>query len=112
MEVKKIKKILTISKQDMESYRKMMTADDLDYGEYGISRYSTVKSWAVDFGNGYEMDLKVCSGDSGEPLWCEAVLFKNGCEVECSEVYDNLEGVWGLFDINGGVDCSLEVKAV
>ena len=47
-----------------------------------------------------EMDIKLCGvqfeeGCSNLP-WTEAVLFKNGCEVACSEVEDEYFGEWEL----------------
>lgn len=74
----------------LRAYEELMSCETLDYEKHDIQRYSTIKSWAVDFGEGYEADVKVCSSNDGDPLWCEAVLFKNGSEVACSEVCDTL----------------------
>lgn len=105
------KKTLRIKQADLDKYNKLMQVEELDYEEEDIPRYSCVARWSVDFGDGYEMDLKVCSGDSSEkdPLWCEVVLFLHGYEVACSEVYDELDGVWTLD--NKGNCFKLEVLA-
>lgn len=97
MENNKIERILEILPDEIERYDKLMQAEEVDYEAEDINRYETVKRWTANFGNGYEMDLKVCSSDSDEPLWCETVLFLNGSEVDCSEVYDELEGEWQLY---------------
>lgn len=92
---------LTIPIREAEKYNAMMRASSLDYNALGIRTCSTVKSWTVDYlGDGYEADLKVCSGDWNSPLWCEVVLFKDGCECCCSIAKDNLLGDWILKDKN------------
>lgn len=54
------------------------------------------------FSDEYEMDIKCCGVQYEEggsnTAWSEAVLFKNGCEVCCSEPSDNFEGEWTLRD--------------
>ena len=50
----------------------------------------------------YEADIKCCGvqyreGESNL-AWTEAVLFKNGCEVCCTEPSDQFEGEWILHD--------------
>jgi len=56
--------------------------------------------YTVEFEDGYEMDIKVCGvqfreGESNLP-WTEAVLFRNGQEVCCSEPDDVFFGEWIL----------------
>lgn len=89
-----IRKELFISKNELSKYNRMLSLKRPCYDKHGISRYSTVAAWTVDFGNGYEVDLKVSSSDTDEPLWCEAVLFLNGSECCCSDVGDSLDGTW------------------
>lgn len=91
-------RILLISKEELDHYRELMQAKSLDLGKLGLYRYSTVESWSVDFGGGYAIDLKVCSSGLTDPLWCEAVLFLNGCECGCTDVEDDLLGDWDLQD--------------
>ena len=54
----------------------------------------------ADFGNGYEMDIKLCGVDYEEggcnTAWAEAVLFHNGCEVACSDTDEDYMGYWEL----------------
>lgn len=55
----------------------------------------------VSFEDGYEMDIKVCGvqyeGEGGSnAAWSEAVLFKDGCEVACTDPGDDLLGEWEL----------------
>ena len=51
------------------------------------------------FGNGVEMDIKLCGADNDYP-WTEAVLFENGSEVCCTEVCEDFLGEWEL-EYNG-----------
>ena len=87
-------KDLTLDPKIIEKFNRMLTWKHLNYEKHGIAKYSTVKSWTVDFENGFEIDLKVCSSNTDEPLWCEAVLFFNGSECCCSEVEGSLDGTW------------------
>lgn len=91
-----INKTLSIPSEEVWKYNELMQADEVDYEENDIPRYGTVKSWTVDLGDGYEADIKVCSSNDGEPLWCEGVLFLNGCECCCTEVDNRLDGMYVL----------------
>lgn len=75
-----------------EKYTALLEQDAVDYGENNFPRYALLCRWTANFGNGYEMDFKVCSSDENDPIWCEAVLFRNGSEIACSEVLDELIG--------------------
>lgn len=72
-------------------------------------------SYTVDFGNGYEMDIKVCGVQYEEggnnTAWTEAVLFLYGSEIACSDPSDGISGEWELEDDDGNtyiVDVSPE----
>lgn len=90
------KKILSIPVAEVQRYNALMQASSVDYEAEDISRYATVCSWTVPFGDGYEADVKVCSSDTNDPLWCEIVLFKNGSEVSCTDTCEDLIGTWTL----------------
>lgn len=105
-----IEKVILIPKEDLDRYDRLLDADQIDYHEIGISRYSVVESWSADFGNGYTAQIKICSSDDDEPLWCEGVLFLDGNECCCTEPSYTLSGeCW--FDYNGN-QFSILVKAV
>ena len=87
---------LIIPKITINKYNNLMSVKTLDYEQNNIPRYGIIASWTVNFGDGYEVDLKLCSSDNGEPLWCEAVLFKDGCERNCTDVEEVLNGDWEL----------------
>lgn len=52
------------------------------------------------FDDGYEVDIKLCGvryEDGGDNTpWTEAVLFKDSCEVTCTDVSDEFFGEWRL----------------
>ena len=58
----------------------------------------------VVFDNGIEMDIKCCGVqfEEGESnlAWTEAVLFKGGSQVCCTEVSDEYFGEW-MLEYNG-----------
>lgn len=60
-----------------------------------------VYSYTADFGDGWEMDIKVCGVkfdkvEESNTAWSEAILFKDGCERCCSQVSDSFIGDWEL----------------
>lgn len=62
--------------------------------------FSDTISYTAQFDNGIEMDIKICGvdyeeGGSNKP-YAEAVLFKNGCELCCSEPDDEFFQNWEL----------------
>lgn len=95
-----------IPKADFERYERLLQQDTVDYQKEGIGMYSCVCGWTAqidelsDDSHKIEVDVKVCSSGWDEPLWTEAVLFDNGSEVCCSEVFDTLENKWE-FDYDG-----------
>lgn len=97
-----MEKILYIPAKAINNYNALMRPDkeSVDYKKQDIPRYELIEKWTVDFGNGYEVDIKVCSSDYGDPLWCEGVLFFHGSEVSCTDVSDELTGEYS-FEIQG-----------
>lgn len=54
-------------------------------------------SVTATFPGGFEMDVKCCGcRDEDDEAWTEAVLFKDGSEVCCSEVCEEFTGLWEL----------------
>ena len=51
--------------------------------------------WSASFGNGFEMDIKLCGADE-EVAWTEAVLFKDGFEIGCTDCMDEILGMWEI----------------
>ena len=95
-------KKLYIGKAEIEKWERLMDAEEVDYDAEGINSYSSAASWTMDFGNGFQMDVKVCTGSRhdgdapnglGNPLYAEGVLFKNGEEITLTDVAESLDGV-------------------
>ena len=57
-------------------------------------------TYTADFGDGWQMDIKVCGlqfeEGGGNTAWSEAVLFKDGVERCCSDPSEDLLGDWEL----------------
>ena len=83
---------LVMKKGEVEKYEALMQAKSVDYSKHGFAKYATIysKTVVIDAESKLETDVKVCSSNEGDPLWCEAVLFKDGSEVECTEMLDTL----------------------
>lgn len=90
--------ILRIPKKEANYIQYLLTHDPKDENECMTEEETIV--YTVDFGNSYEMDIKLCGvqyEEGGYNLpWTEAVLFYNGSEVACSEPNDEFFGHWIL----------------
>ena len=93
-------KVLYISAEKVRRYKELMEARFVSLCEFGLAKYATIESWTVAYGHGYEVDLKVCSSNEGDPLWCEAVLFLHGVECSHTDIEGDLLGDWELSDGN------------
>ena len=91
------RKQLILPRATIDRYNALMEADKVDYEKENIEVYSIVERWTVPFHNGYEVDIKVCSNSAEDAdLWCEAVLFRNGAQVSCTDAEYTLDGSWTL----------------
>lgn len=82
----KFEKTLIIDRKTAEFYDKVLNSTDM-MGE------DDTYSETVDFGDGIEVDIKICGADNETP-WTEAVMFCDGCEVSCSDAEDDIYGEW------------------
>lgn len=92
------RKTLWVSKKDLANYKRHLEEEPSCEDEC-LGENSTL-TLTADFGGGMEMDVKICGvqyreGESNK-AWSEAVLFKDGSEVCCSEPADIIEGEWSL----------------
>lgn len=71
-----------------------MTGNQI-YDKYGFKRDETITSTVI-FTDQFQMDIQlvICEGKS-KP-YVQAVLFKDGCEVACSDVLDELQDEYEL----------------
>lgn len=92
------KKKLILPRETIDRYNALMKANKVDYEKEEIDVHSIVERWSVPFHNGYEVDIKVCSNSNEDgDLWCEAVLFRNGVQVSCTDAEYVLNGQWTLY---------------
>lgn len=92
-------KYMRLPRREIMGYEALMSIPKGHSNLEGYPKYALIKSWTKRFDNPlYEMEIKVCSSDHGDPLWCEAVLFKDGQQVAYSEPETELAGDWTLLD--------------
>lgn len=96
MSEKVLERTLKIKPHELDKWNTYMATGEV---VPDLPKEECVACWTADFGDGIEADLKVCTA-SDRTVWCECVLFDNGCEVGCSGVDDDLNGEW-YFDYNG-----------
>ena len=84
-------RVIEIETKDLEAISKALN-------DVIMSEDETIVYTAV-FDDDIEMDVKVC-GCQDEPAYTEAVLFKNGYEVGCTDCMDEILGEWTL-EYNG-----------
>jgi len=73
--------------------------DFLDGGGDGTD--SVIRTYTVEMGNGFEVDIKVCDGDRP---FVDPVLFHDGSEVCTIEVSDELCGEYQFYIGGDGGD--------
>lgn len=96
--MKEIKRTVTVPKERAEEINRLLATEPASGSEcFGEDE---TMSYTADFGDGIEMDIKLCGvqyeeGESNTP-WTEAVLFDHGSELCCSEPDDTFFGCWEL----------------
>lgn len=109
----KYTKTLKISKKEDELIRKYLTRIPKNESECFGENDSFTRT--VKFDDGMEMDIKLCGveflDDSSNLPYTEAVLFKNGSEVSCSDACDNFTGEWELENGKNTYVAIIEVAA-
>ena len=107
------KETVEIDKETSDWLKHLLSYEEMteeDFEKEGIDQDSTVYEETVEFKDGKQADLKVCSGQNN--LWAEAVLFsKNGDELCFTEPgFDDLIGGWQMQ--TGSAKYTITVKEV
>lgn len=96
--MKSYTKPVYVPKKEIERLNRLLDVvyDEEDMEKEEVEPDSTLFIRTARFDDGYEVDVKVCSGQAN--LWSEAVLFDpDGNEVYCTDpTYDNIDGEWSL----------------
>ena len=107
MESDIIKKTIEIPMDEISKWERLMNLDSgmIDLEAEGISvRDPILAVWTADFGNGIEVDVKVCLSvgfDELPAIWCVANLVEDGVESYSTELQYELTGTWNMPKING-----------
>lgn len=96
--MKEIKKELLLSKDEAEKINRILITKPESYED--CMGEDEIISHTVQFNDGIEMDIKICGVDYEEDgvnlPWTEAVLFKDGHELCCSEPGEEFLCEWAL----------------
>lgn len=87
---KEVRWEIGIPKDTYDDYARLFEGSP-DYEENDVPRYATLERFTKNLGGNLEMDAKICTGDDGDAIWSETVLFDHGCEIGCSDVGDSME---------------------
>ena len=100
-------KKMTVNAEELNKWNKWLKESEIDFDEVDFDYDATLFCQTVEFDDGVQADLKVCSGQTN--LWCEMVWFDaEGHELACSDACaDELEGLWE-YPFDGG-DYNVEV---
>ena len=80
-------------------------SEALSIGLNGTGRSEKLLDEDVDFGNGTVVSIQVFAGENeNEAGWSQAVLFIDGQESDCSNVYDYIKGCFTVGDYKVNVD--------
>ena len=90
---------LKLPRREILGYERLMKLPQNHPELQAYPKYSLLKSWTKRFENPrYEMQIKICTSEYSAPLWCEAVLYKDGQQVAYTEPEAELFGEWMLMD--------------
>jgi len=74
------KVVIKIEKQKAEKLQKLLDEVSLDFKKLGIVKDSVAEIFTARFSDGFEADIKICSGTDN--FFIDPVLFNNrGCEI-------------------------------
>ena len=97
-----MKQIIKVDEKEREFIHKVLSENPHSEDEMLMDENETFTKTA-DFGDGYEMDIKICGVEFLGPNECnmpytEAVLFRNGAEVAYTDPDECFFGEWELED--------------
>lgn len=99
-EPKKHLAVLSIDATEFDEYQSLLSARDGDPILMDLPTDTIIAAWMVEFHNGYTADVRVSTClERGIAPWCEMILFdRQHQEVGCTDVRNQLDGVWSLHD--------------
>lgn len=79
--------VMKVKKESVDELQKLLDMEEIDFHKLKVAEDATLETFTVKFANGYEADIKVCSGQHN--CFVDPVLFTpsgNECcvlEPEC-----------------------------
>ena len=83
----------SVPADEIKRWNKLMELDEVDFEAEGIEEDKVVARWTIQFDQDHWADLEVVSTQD-KTLWCQMVWFDHGCEMACSDVCYELDGLW------------------
>lgn len=87
-------KQMIVDAKQLDFWNKWLKEKEINFDEVDFPYDATLFCQTVEFDDGVQADLKVCSGQTN--IWCEMVWFdEEGRELACSDACaDELVGEW------------------
>lgn len=76
--MKRIESTVRIPKRELDYWNRLLDIEEVDFEKEGIDCDQELERYTFNFGNGFEADIKVCSGQTN--LFVDPVLFYKGSE--------------------------------
>lgn len=96
----KINRVISQKRADFINRLLKLTGEEI-YAIYGFKRDET-DTETIDFPDGTIIDVRLVICENDEP-YTEAIMFRDGHEICCSDTEDRFMGTWELEDDNGNV---------
>ena len=82
---------ILITKQEAKRLQYLMDLEEVDFEKEGLDYDSAFRTLTARFSNGFEADIKMCSGQTN--CFIDPVLFdKEGHEILCLECVEDVLG--------------------
>jgi hypothetical protein len=87
---------LFLTKRELKYIDDMLNSENIDFNDEGIKEDEIIEAWTAQFEDGYEMDFKLCAGQTN--CFIDIVLFNDkGSEVDCDSP-DSMPDYCVLYD--------------
>ena len=89
------KTAIKVEKEKLNHLNSLLSMENIDFHALKIEEDATLETFTANFGNGIEVDIKVCSGQTN--CFVDPILFDHGSEAVTNDTEDQLDGIY-LFE--------------